>query len=339
MVKSRMQERVLSFIREESLFRRGEKVVVAVSGGQDSVALLHLLFSLRHDLGISLIVAHYNHALRRSSGRDQLFVQRMAENMGLPFVTDTNSLRMPKNISVEEFARNIRYDFFRKAVRLTKADSLVVAHTKDDLAETVLMRILRGTGLYGLRAMLPRRELNSMQVVRPLLAESRLEVSRYISKNALAFVEDPTNRSLDYFRNLIRLRILPYLEKSVGRGVKSNLAGLAVVAAADYDLIDTQSRKIFKEIATKRSSVISLSILKLLPLHSALRRSLIRSAIADINGDLNGIGQEHIADVEQLALRRRPGMGLNLPKNIVVKLSATHITITRDKNAKRSTSR
>lgn len=329
MVNSMSQERILAFIQEQKLFRAGDKVIVGVSGGKDSVALLHLLFNLRHQLGITLSVAHYNHALRRSSVRDQEFVQDLALRMGVPFFTETNRVRLPSNVSVEEFARERRYGFLRRAVRSSRADSVALAHTRDDLAETVLMRILRGTGLSGLRAMLPKRELNGMIIIRPFLAISRREIDSYIKDNRLRWIEDPSNRSLEFFRNVVRLKLIPYLERNAGLGVKSNLANLASIAASDYDLIEVHAVDLFKTLAEKRGRGVVFPINKIVILHSALRRTLFRLAIEEIKGDLNAIGYEHLTAVERLSLRGKSGMTLVLPKGILVKRSNVNIVLFR----------
>jgi tRNA(Ile)-lysidine synthase len=331
MVRLACCDKVLALIREGDLFRPGARILVAVSGGPDSIALLHLLYQLRHEMGLSLIVAHYNHALRKGADRDQRFVREIAERWGLPFVTEKNRASVPKSGSIEEFARDKRYAFFRKMARVKKADCVSVAHTMDDLAETVLMRILRGTGMAGLRAMFPKREINGVVVVRPLLILTRAEIEAYIRKNRLKIVRDPTNDSLDFFRNRIRNKIMPFLEKEAGRGVRSRLAGLASIAASDYDLIDNEVRKAYGSIARRTRGGVFFSLSKFASLHCALRRSLVRMAVEDIKGDLNAFDQEHILSIEQLSLHGKVGMGLDLPKGIKAKRSARHLALTQSK--------
>lgn len=332
MVISPLPERFLSFIRDEGLLQAGNKVVVGVSGGQDSITLFHLLYQLRHELGITLIIAHYNHSLRTGADRDQAFVRALAKKFGIPFITEKNHVRPLPNVSLEEFARNKRYSFFKKMVRVKKADCIVVAHTEDDLAETVLMRLLRGTGLAGLRAMLPLREINGLRVVRPLLFAPRSDIEKYVQEKDLGFVQDPSNRSLRHFRNQVRLRILPFLEKELGRNVRSNLASLATVAASDYDLIDRESRRNYDECASKSRGTVFLSLAKFRSIHPALRRSVIRIAIAEIKGDLNSFGQDHVTAIERLALRGLPGTSLDLPKSIKAKRLVKQIKLLQEKH-------
>ncbi len=206
--------KIKSFIQQHHLCAKGNSVIVGVSGGSDSVGLLTILNELKHELGISLIVAHYNHQLRKDSKLDQALVQQYAEKLNLPFVTE-NSKKLRKNSkgSLEDLARQERLKFFNKISLRFKTRVIALAHTQDDLAETVLMRLIRGSGLYGLRAILPKRTIQGMSVIRPLLEISKKEILAYLKIKKIPFKEDSTNRQKIYFRNLVRLELLPLLKK------------------------------------------------------------------------------------------------------------------------------
>jgi tRNA(Ile)-lysidine synthase len=206
------------------LLALGDRLLVGVSGGADSVALLLSLHELRHELGFEIVVGHFNHALRRSAARDQSFVRGLAGRLGLRFVTETNRKKVPNKGSVEEFARDCRYDFLLRTAKRVGAGSIALAHTQDDLAETVLMRILRGTGLAGLRSMTFLSCRQQVAIIRPMLNISRHGVEVFLKMKKARFVHDPTNSSLDFTRNKVRLKLIPYLGKYFAPDIKERLA-------------------------------------------------------------------------------------------------------------------
>ncbi|MBF0593919.1 MAG: tRNA lysidine(34) synthetase TilS [Candidatus Omnitrophica bacterium] len=262
------------------------------------MCLLHALFRSRQELGLELIVAHYDHHLRRTSARDRLFVEQAARFLDLPFVVEVNRCKVSKTGSIEDFARKQRYDFLVRAALKHGVDAIVTAHTRDDQAETVLLRIMRGTGLSGLQAILPLRKMNGVDLVRPLLIFSRHEVERFLQEIKVSFVNDPSNRSLDFTRNKVRRVLIPFLEKEFNPGIKDNLARLADTAAHDYSFIETQVALFLKRSLKKVGSNVSFSLKKYRSLHPSIRRMVLRSAFAALYGDAKPLTLAHIESMD-----------------------------------------
>ncbi|HUU34589.1 MAG TPA: tRNA lysidine(34) synthetase TilS, partial [Vicinamibacterales bacterium] len=230
--------RVRRYVDRHQLWLGGGRVVAAVSGGSDSVSLLWILKDL-HDAGaVSLAgVAHLNHQLRTDAAKDEAFCRALAERAGTPFVaarSDIAALAREWRCSVEVAARRARYSFLEQARRAYRAEHIAVAHTRDDQAETVVMRLLRGTGTRGLRGALPARG----HVVRPLLDCSRAELRSFLAARGEAWVEDETNADLGHPRNRVRHELLPLLARSYRPSVTRILARTADVAAYEDALLE-----------------------------------------------------------------------------------------------------
>jgi tRNA(Ile)-lysidine synthase len=251
-----LAERVRLYIRRESLLSPGDRLGVAVSGGTDSVALLRLLLELRAELGIVLSVVHFNHKLRGAeSGADEEFVNRLAEEHGLELYVDvgeTAQLAEDEGLSLETAARELRYDFFREL--LTEAadapaplDKIATAHTLDDQAETVLMRMIRGTGMKGLGGIYPRLAMDdpesesAAEIVRPLLAVGRAELEHYLRALDQTWREDSSNREMKHTRNRVRHLLLPIIEKEFNPAIREGLTELADIARAEQDYWDNEA--------------------------------------------------------------------------------------------------
>jgi tRNA(Ile)-lysidine synthase len=243
-------ERVLAHIRREELLRPGDRVGVAVSGGIDSVALLRLLLELRHELGVVLSVVHFNHKLRGAeSEADQEFVAGLAREHGLEFYNDSGDvaqLAAEEHSGVEAAARELRYGFFRSLLgedegTEVELNKIVTAHTLDDQAETVLMRLIRGTGLRGLGGIYPRIVVENedddrhAEIVRPLLGIRRYELESYLKDLKQRWREDSTNADSRFTRNRVRKLVLPLLEREFNPAVVENFAELAEIARDEED--------------------------------------------------------------------------------------------------------
>jgi tRNA(Ile)-lysidine synthase len=250
-----LAERVLCHLRRQDLLRAGERVGVAVSGGIDSVALLRLLLELRPELGIVLSIVHFNHRLRgAASDGDQEFVAHLAHQHDLEFHTDSDDVAAQaaeEHISVEVAARELRYGFFRYLLGEesaeenqcppSKLNKIATGHTLDDQAETVLLRLIRGTGLKGLGGIYPRilvadeSEQASREIIRPLLAIRRRELESYLRDLHQPWREDSTNADDKFTRNRLRQLVLPVLEREFNPTVTQNLAELAEIARGEQD--------------------------------------------------------------------------------------------------------
>ncbi|MBM3244007.1 MAG: tRNA lysidine(34) synthetase TilS, partial [Candidatus Omnitrophica bacterium] len=222
-----IEEKVKNNIIKDKLFRKGERILVGVSGGADSVCLIHILNRLKDELKIKLYIAHLDHGLRNDSRKDAEFVKDLAKNLNIPVAIKRVQIkRIRGNLSIEEAARNTRLDFLLKEAVKAGAKKVALAHNFDDQAETVLMRILRGTGLYGLSAMASKRKANNLFLIRPLLNIKRGEIEAFLKKNNIAFRTDKSNTQEIYLRNRIRLELLPCLEKKYNKNIKEALFSL-----------------------------------------------------------------------------------------------------------------
>lgn len=298
-------------IKKYRLITKGDKIVVGVSGGPDSLALLYLLNDLKGEFGLKLYVAHLDHMLRQSSFRDAESVKKIAHNLGLPSrISRLNIKAQAKKGSLEEIARNARLDFFFKLARDSGAKKIALGHTVDDQAETVLMRILRGTGLYGLSGILPKRKICGYEVIRPLIEIKRSQIDAFLKKRKISPRIDSSNLKDIYFRNKIRNRLLPLLESGYSRNIKELLANMAQSAGYDYDYLSRAAERSMRRTKTR------ISLVKLKRLHIALQRIIIRKMIAAVCGNTRRITFRHMRELEDLALNRPANSIVDLPGGI-----------------------
>lgn len=241
-MKKKFQNDVLRFCRQEQMFSSGIRLLVGVSGGADSVALLHLLAATREKTGIKLFVAHLNHNLRgKSAAADCAFVGSLAKELSLPFESGSARVKLRAQnhkLSIEAAARAARHDFFRRCVRKYKADAVALAHNADDQAETFLLRLLRGSGMNGLSAMTPVCNVGGLKIIRPLLKTSREKIEEYLCKDGLAWCEDQSNSSREHTRNRVRHILLPLLEREFDASVRSILRRTAEIMRDDNELLE-----------------------------------------------------------------------------------------------------
>ncbi len=229
-----MLQKLLSYIRERRLIQAGNRVGIAVSGGADSVALLRAMLELRAELGIVLSVVHFNHKIRgRDGDADAEFVAELAKRYGLESHQasgDVPAFAKRHHLSIEAAARRLRYEMFRKLLADGTLDRIATAHTRDDQAETVLLRVLRGAGTRGLAGIHPTLKLDHGIIIRPMLGISRAEVDCYLKSLGQPWREDATNTDVAYTRNRVRHELLPLLERDYNPNVREVLAEAAEVA-------------------------------------------------------------------------------------------------------------
>lgn len=294
-----MQE-VKQSVLTQGLVSSGETVVVAVSGGPDSVALLYMMHALRHELGIHLHVAHLNHQLRRQARRDELFVRRLAQELRCPcHVAKADPAKLRQKASLEEAAREARLKFLMTTAQKHRAKKIALAHTQDDQAETILMRILRGTGLQGIRGMVAQRKMGGFIFIRPFLGISKSRIIQFLKLRRIPFCVDETNAQTEFFRNRIRLKILPFLEREAGKDIKISLANLADTAGADYDFIEGEGRRWFLKLNKKkpaglRAREVQLDLARLNRLPPALRRMVLRIGFKNLVGHTRRLSLRHL---------------------------------------------
>ncbi|ABF39067.1 tRNA(Ile)-lysidine synthetase-like protein [Candidatus Koribacter versatilis Ellin345] len=271
-----------SYIRTHALFRPGDRVGVAVSGGADSVALLRGLLELRSELGIALSVVHLHHGIRGAEAdADEQFVADLAGQFDLSLHlerVDVPSHSSQEKLSLETAARDLRYAFFRRLLESSACDKVATAHTLDDQAETVLLRILRGTGTRGLAAIPPFRDASpelAACIVRPLLGTERTEVETYLKSLNQPWREDSTNTDPKHLRNRIRHELLPMLEAEYNPALRQSLANLAEIARAEEEYWGPIVERHFDQIVTMTNFGAVLDRSRLSELPQAFRRRVL----------------------------------------------------------------
>ena len=298
-----------------SLLAPGDRVLVAISGGPDSLSLLHALWSEREARGLAAVeAAHLDHGLREDeSAAEAAWVSAWCEERGIPGhvgLADVAGLARDSKRSKQEAARAARYAFLENTAAQVGATKIATGHTRDDQAETVLMNILRGTGLDGLRGIPARRGL----FVRPLLDISRAEVEDYCAAHGLEPRRDPSNLSPDaYTRNRVRLELMPLLARDYNPAVADALLRLSGIAARDLDYLQAQAgAALVAAMAVQRPDKLVLDGARLLEMHPALLRRVLRAAVAEVRGSAEGIAQHHIERMCQLLLRPGNSGGVRL---------------------------
>jgi tRNA(Ile)-lysidine synthase len=267
----------------------GDRLGVAVSGGADSVVLLHVLHRIAGSIGFHLTILHVNHQLRSGeSDSDEEFVRRLAEQYQLPILVKHGPVE-PGNL--EQEARRVRRSFFRQAMQDHSLRKVALGHTKTDQAETVLFRLFRGSGQTGLAGMLL---VSKEGLIRPLLTTSREEVRRFAGEAQLSWREDSSNRNLQFARNRLRLQTIPQLALDFNPNLEGVLAGTAEVARAEENYWGYKIERIFHRLWKKANGGVVMDLKPFKRLHLAMKRRLIRRAVAEVRGHLRSINLAHI---------------------------------------------
>ncbi|WP_406677486.1 tRNA lysidine(34) synthetase TilS [Moorella sp. ACPs] len=275
-----MLDRVRQTVRRYGLLIPGDKVVVGVSGGPDSLALLHSLRALQEEFGHTLHVAHLNHGLRPEAAADAEYVRNLALRWGLPVTIESRDVaayQREHRLSLEEAAREVRYRFLREVAAAVGAGKIAVGHQADDQAETVLLNLLRGSGLTGLKAMLPQRG----QIIRPLLFISRAEIEDYCSRQGLEPRQDFTNRDITLRRNKIRHQLLPFLAREFNPAIVETLSRTAVILQEEEEILANLAEEAFARVKTRQEpGCLALDREKWVYLPPGIQRRVLRLAAA-----------------------------------------------------------
>lgn len=316
---------LLDKVRRQNLFTKGETVVVAVSGGADSVALLDILNSLAEER-LQLVVAHLNHQLRgEESDGDEAFVASLAQRYELPFVSqrsDVAALAKDARLSLEDAGRRARYGFLAETAEKHGASSIAVAHHLDDQAETVLMRLLRGAGGSGLSAM---ASVSGGMSKRPLLPIGREELEQYLKGRGLSWRTDSTNADTAYLRNSIRHELIPLLRRYNPR-VSQRLAATAETLSLDEELLEQLTAAAWQRVARRDGPDVVLDVPVVAAEPKGLRLRLYRRALSLLRGDLQRIALNHLHAIDGLVTDGRASAGLKLPGDCFVSRSYDRVS-------------
>ena len=338
MARDALRADVQATIRTHQLFAPGARMLVGVSGGGDSVALLRILVLLRPTWRLGLRAVHVDHGLRPESPQDAAFVESLGRRWDVPVTVVQREVAAAcarQGWSLEDGARRIRYAAFCETAEAAGVQVVALAHTADDQAETVLMRLVRGTGLLGLGAMPIRRPLEDRWIVRPLLERWREELLQFLREEHLQWREDATNKDPRFLRNRIRHQLLPLLARDYNPNIKQALVQLAQQSLADYaylqDAAGRQWRRIAKPMKTQaapagavRAWTVSLSVSRFLHQPKAVQRQLMRQAIQRVRGDVGRLEFRHWIQAERLFQEPRAG-SLDLPGGVQLRRESDRV--------------
>jgi len=309
--------KVCQTIEKYRMIEKGDSVLVAFSGGPDSVALLHILFRLREEYSLSLQVAHLNHQLRgEESELDVQFVKEFVRKLDLPLhieSKDVAKFAQEKGLSLEEGAREFRYQFLDRVASQIGIKRIATGHTKTDQAETVLLRLLRGAGWKGLCGIPPVRD---SKIIRPLIEVERREIEEYLGEEKLSFRFDSSNILKNHLRNRIRLRLIPLLQKEYSPKIVEILARTAALIEEDEKFLSEEVGKILPGLLEKRKEEIVLDFKKILKYNKSLQRRILREAIYFLKGNLKGVEFQHIEALLKLMEWGGTGKSLTLPSGL-----------------------
>ncbi len=318
-VSSDMEQNVAGFIRLHGLFAGAGRILLAISGGADSTALLHILQSLRAHgmLSTELVCAHVNHRLRGpASDEDERFVVELATRLGLPVVTravDVQAHAKAHRLSVETAARRLRLEALREMAAASGCTWVATGHQKNDNAETILQRLRRGTGFRGLAGIRPVRRLgDGPWFASPLLEVTREEIVAYLSRRKLDWREDRTNVDPTYTRNYIRHKLLPALQQESRGSLVEALSALAASASRLYDRVQREAEEAMSQLAQVHEGRIAFAASRLSSLPELVAVELIRQVLVKLGCGEQNLTQDHYARIMQLA-RSAGGGELTLP--------------------------
>ena len=311
-----MLKSFLETIIKYNMLTYGDRIIAGVSGGADSILLLALLAELREGYALNITAAHINHGIRGAEAdTDEAFVRAYCVKIGvdfIPFHEDVPKAAKTLKLSIEEAGREIRYKCFEKAMKSYNANKIAVAHNRNDNAETVFMRICRGTGLAGLCGIPAVRG----PIIRPLIETGRTEIESYLAAHCIPFRTDSTNLSDTHMRNCIRNTLIPAIESALGVDICEKLNSLSLLCAMDEEFLDKTAAEAFTaSILSRRGQGISLSISALKAYHPAAATRVIRLALAEWG--LKDISVYHIQAIQAL-ITAQSGKQARLPGSILV---------------------
>ena len=332
-----LEARVMAALERAGYVGRSGLLVVAVSGGPDSLALLHSLLRLREVTGLELHVAHLNHNFRDEAEEDARFVGDLAKDLGLPAtVGKADPVKYQKEMGISSFenaAREVRYDFLGEVARERAAVAVALGHTADDLAETVIMHIIRGSGVYGLRGMeelsttVGRRGGKEVVVFRPLLKVTKGETLDYCRRKGIAFREDPANRLMTFTRNRVRHRLLPSLE-SYNPRIREALVRLSNSASLEVDYLEEQLVKVWPTVVSEEGDSLVLDSRVLSSLHRLMQLMVLRRAYRELVGDTRRLEEVHLNGMADF-IGSPPGRAMALPRGLRLHSGYDQLTLTR----------
>ena len=317
-----MREKILETIKKYNMIENGEKVVLAVSGGPDSICMLDILNDIKNDetidINFEIVVAHVNHMIRKEAEEDEKYVKKYCEEKQIEFYSksiDVQKMANNNKIGVEEAGRNARYDFFDEILERTNAQKIAIAHNKNDNVETVLMHIIRGSGINGLKGIEPERG----KYIRPIIECERNEIEEYCTQKNLQPRIDKTNFENEYTRNKVRNLLIPYIQKEFNPNLIKTIDRLSNLVAEEEKYMDKQVEKAYKEMLISESeNEIQLRLKTFNIQEKVIKSRIILYTITRLFGNSKGLEKIHIEDIIKLCSNNIGNKYLTPNKNIKI---------------------
>ncbi len=331
-----MLRKAWEYIQLNNMIEKGDRIVVGVSGGADSVCLLYVLREVCTVLSVSLAVVHVNHGIRgEEADRDERYVKGICSNMGIDFYTysyDVRKYARELGISEEEAGRKLRYEAFLKTCKATGSNKIAVAHNKNDNAETVLFHLFRGTGVRGLSGIEAKRPLladfGEVTLIRPLLGMERREIEEYLSLQKISYQTDSTNLGDDYSRNKIRNKVLTYAVKEINAGAVGNICETACQLKEIQEYITYQVEMRYQALVKQENKTLKVSVEELRLEPVVLERGIVYHMLEQLSGNRKDLEAKHVEAVLSL-LHRQVGRQVSLPYRLIAEREYTVISIYR----------
>lgn len=325
-----MKSKVINTIKKFNLIQPQDKIVLGVSGGPDSISMLNILNEIKKEYEFEIYVAHVNHMIREEANDDEKYVQSYCEKNNIQCYVkriDVQQIANTKKIGTEEAGRNIRYEFFEEVMQNVGANKIATAHNKNDKIETIIMNLLRGSGLSGLKGIEPIRD---NKYIRPLIECERQQIEQYCEEKQLEPRIDKTNFENDYTRNKIRNIVIPYVQKEFNPNVVETMDRLSQVATDESDYIQSQVQKIYQKILIEKSEEqIVLKLKEFNEQDKVIKNRIILFAIKEQMGSTQRIEKVHIEDIIKLCNNNVGNKFLTPNKNIRILVKDKKIYITR----------
>jgi tRNA(Ile)-lysidine synthase len=335
-----MESRFQNFIRKNNLLDNCKSILLAVSGGPDSLAMLNLFYDLSKELKLDIAVAHLDHKFRKESAAEADFVEKIVKEKGLKFFRKSKNLPMiikEKNISAEAAARKARFDFFRNIIGKYNYDALALAHHRDDQAETILLNLFRGTGLKGLSGIKAKVQIKELTVIHPMLAFSKKEILNYCQKNKLEPCFDSSNEQSIYSRNIIRNEIFPIVENKINHKAREVISRNSKIIAAESDFLEKMAVHKYQEIIKeKNQSKVTIDFDKFKSIDQVLQRRIYRLIYNKLNNNLDDLYFDHILEIEKLISDCQTGRGVDIASEIRVEISYSNLIFYKKEKTKKN---
>ncbi len=317
-----MLNKILSTINKYNLIQKGDKIVIGVSGGPDSMCLLDSLYYLKDKLNIEIFVAHINHMIRKEADEETEYVKDYCKNKNIKCYVkkvEVEKLAKEQKLGTEEMGRKIRYEFFKEIAKKENANKIATAHNLNDNVETVLLNLLRGTGVSGLKGIEIKRIENDLEYIRPIRECERKEIEEYCEKQKLNPKIDKTNLESIYNRNKVRNDLIPYLKRKFNPNILEGINRLSDIAREEEEYFDEIIAKQYEELKIGENlNEVILDLNKFNNLNKVIKSRLIIYTINKVNGNVQGIGKIHIEDIIKLCDNNIGNKYLTPNKNVKV---------------------